>query len=251
MRVTVCALLYATCSNTSSLFPKGNISWNICYVNVSRDCSKKLEEGLHTELLLFVEQIHGEVENLNLSLKLIPNGKILEAGHRVQMSWKNGGKKGGGQERWKKLSDARLTYFYHLFGSLWRVLRESTQQEQGWMRHSAVPWAWGTARGSSLSKRHFPASFWAWECDSRDVTLISFTIITSSLALVAGLEQKRRLREERNHSKNGVEPMRGISICGVNRECWGQNGAESPQWSCLCPEPCIHEGLAPLQALLQ
>lgn len=45
---------------------------------------------------LTVEQIHGEGENLDLSLKLIPKGKILEAGHRAQMSWKNGGGKGGG-----------------------------------------------------------------------------------------------------------------------------------------------------------
>lgn len=55
-----------------------------------------MEEALHTGFLLFVEQIHGEGENLDLSLKLIPKGKILEAGHRAQMSWKNGGGKGGG-----------------------------------------------------------------------------------------------------------------------------------------------------------
>lgn len=118
MRVTTCALLYATCWNSSSLFPKGNISWNIYYVDVSRDCSKKLEEALHTGLLLFVEQIYGEGENLDLSLKLIPKGKILEAGHRAQMSWKNGGGKGGGWKRWEELSGARLTYFYHLWKSL-------------------------------------------------------------------------------------------------------------------------------------
>lgn len=58
-----------------------------------------MEEALHTGFLLFVEQIHGEGENLDLSLKLIPKGKILEAGHRAQMSWKNGGGKGGGCER--------------------------------------------------------------------------------------------------------------------------------------------------------